>query len=64
MTIFLTLPGVGRKTANLVRAVAFDLDAICVDTHVHRVMNIWGVVNTRKRLYASAMARMVDSPTG
>ncbi len=31
-----TLPGVGRKTANLVRAVAFDKDAICVDTHVHR----------------------------
>lgn len=42
-----TLPGVGRKTANLVRAVAFDKDAICVDTHVHRIMNIWGYVNTK-----------------
>ena len=42
-----TLPGVGRKTANLVRAVAFDKDAICVDTHVHRIMNIWGYVKTR-----------------
>ena len=41
-----TLPGVGRKTANLVRAVAFDKDAICVDTHVHRIMNIWGYVKT------------------
>lgn len=41
-----TLPGVGRKTANLVRAVAFDKDAICVDTHVHRIMNIWEYVKT------------------
>lgn len=40
------LPGVGRKTANLVRAVAFGLPAICVDTHVHRLMNIWGFVRT------------------
>ena len=41
-----TLPGVGRKTANLVRSVAFDLPAICVDTHVHRIMNIWEYVQT------------------
>lgn len=40
------LPGVGRKTANLVLAVAFDKPAICVDTHVHRIMNIWGYVKT------------------
>ncbi len=45
-----TLPGVGRKTANLVRAVAFDKDAICVDTHVHRIMNIWGYVSTKTPL--------------
>jgi exodeoxyribonuclease-3 len=43
----LTLPGVGRKTANLVRAVAFQKPAICVDTHVHRIMNIWGYVRTK-----------------
>ena len=41
------LPGVGRKTANLVRAVAFGKPAICVDTHVHRIMNIWGYVATK-----------------
>lgn len=41
-----TLPGVGRKTANLVRTVAFGKPAICVDTHVHRIMNIWGYVQT------------------
>lgn len=44
------LPGVGRKTANLVRAVAFNLPAICVDTHVHRIMNIWGYVDTKNPL--------------
>jgi endonuclease III len=46
MNDLLTLPGVGRKTANLVMAVAFDKDAICVDTHVHRIMNLWGYVKT------------------
>jgi endonuclease III len=45
-----TLPGVGRKTANLVRTVAFRLPAICVDTHVHRIMNIWGYVHTKTPL--------------
>ena len=44
------LPGVGRKTANLVVAVAFKKPAICVDTHVHRIMNIWGYVQTRTPL--------------
>jgi endonuclease-3 len=42
----LTLPGVGRKTANLVRSFAYGLDAICVDTHVHRISNRWGLVRT------------------
>ena len=41
-----TLPGVGRKTANLVVSVAFQKPAICVDTHVHRIMNIWQYVAT------------------
>ena len=44
------LPGVGRKTANLVVAVAFGKPAICVDTHVHRIMNIWGYVETKTPL--------------
>lgn len=43
----LQLPGVGRKTANLVRAVAFSLPAICVDVHVHRISNRWGYVSTK-----------------
>lgn len=40
------LPGVGRKTANLVLTEAFQKDAICVDTHVHRILNIWGYLDT------------------
>lgn len=35
----LTLPGVGRKTANVVSSIAFGRDAIAVDTHVFRVAN-------------------------
>ena len=42
----ITLPGVGRKTANLVVSVAFQKPAICVDTHVHRILNIWQYVET------------------
>lgn len=49
------LPGVGRKTANLVVSVAFGKPAICVDTHVHRIMNIWGYVETQTPL-ATEMA--------
>jgi len=41
------LPGVGRKTANLVLAVAFKKPAICVDTHVHRIMNRLAYVKTK-----------------
>jgi endonuclease III len=41
------LPGVGRKTANLVVAVGFDKPAICVDVHVHRITNRLGLVNTK-----------------
>jgi len=42
----LTLPGVGRKTANLVVTFAFQLPGICVDTHVHRISNRLGFVRT------------------
>jgi len=41
------LPGVGRKTANLVTAVAFNKPAICVDVHVHRICNRLGLIKTR-----------------
>jgi endonuclease-3 len=41
------LPGVGRKTANLVVTLGFGKPGICVDTHVHRITNRWGYVKTR-----------------
>lgn len=41
------LPGVGRKTANLTVAVGFDLPAICVDVHVHRISNRLSLVKTK-----------------
>lgn len=40
------LPGVGRKTANLVVAVAFNKPAVCVDIHVHRIFNRLGYLKT------------------
>ena len=43
----LELPGVGRKTANLVVTLGFGKPGICVDTHVHRITNRWGYVQTK-----------------
>lgn len=47
MEELLTLPGVGRKTANCVLVYAFDEPAIPVDTHVHRISNRLGIVKTK-----------------
>jgi len=43
----LSLPGVGRKTANCVLIYAFNKAAICVDTHCHRISNRLGWVSTK-----------------
>ena len=43
----LKLPGVGRKTANCVLVYAFEKPAIPVDTHVHRISNRLGLVQTK-----------------
>ncbi len=43
----LSLPGVGRKTANCVLVYGFGRNAIAVDTHVHRISNRLGLVKTR-----------------
>lgn len=43
----LKLPGVGRKTANIVLSRCYGKDAIAVDTHVHRISNRLGWVHTR-----------------
>lgn len=57
--VLMTLPGVGRKTANVVVSNAFGADAIAVDTHVFRVANRIGfasaknVLDTEKQLMES-----------
>jgi endonuclease-3 len=43
----LTLPGVGRKTANLTVTIGYGKPGICVDIHVHRISNRWGYVRTK-----------------
>ncbi len=43
----LKFKGVGRKTANLVLSLGFGKAAICVDTHVHRISNRWGIITTK-----------------
>ena len=64
MEELLTLPGVGRKTANLVLILAHrSQENICVDTHVHRISNRLGWVRTRnpdeteQALYAASHRR-------
>ena len=42
------IPGVGIKTANLVLNRAFNIPAIAVDTHVHRISNLLGWVKTKQ----------------
>jgi len=43
----LTFNGVGRKTANLVLSEGYNIPAICVDTHVHRISNRFGFLKTK-----------------
>ena len=43
----ITLPGVGRKTANLVVTIGYGKPGICVDVHVHRISNRWGYIATK-----------------
>ena len=53
----LELPGVGRKTANLVLTRGFGLPGICVDTHVHRISNRWGYIRTRTPAHSETALR-------
>ena len=43
----LKLPMVGRKTAACVGSYAMNLPSVCVDTHVHRISNLMGLVDTK-----------------
>ena len=47
MNALLDLPGVGRKTANVIQSVAFGKSTLAVDTHVYRVAHRLGLVSKR-----------------
>ena len=47
MEQLLEIKGIGRKTANLVLTEAFNKPGLCVDTHVHRISNRLGLVDTK-----------------
>jgi endonuclease-3 len=59
MDELLELPGVGRKTANLVLTLGFAKPGICVDTHVHRITNRLGWVTTRHPDHTERALRQV-----
>ncbi|MCL2191619.1 MAG: endonuclease III [Treponema sp.] len=59
MDALLALPGVGRKTANLVLIEAFDLPGICVDIHVHRISNRCGWLSSKTPDETEAILRDV-----
>ncbi|MBM17997.1 MAG: endonuclease III [Epsilonproteobacteria bacterium] len=55
----LSMKGIGIKTAHLVAAEAFDIPAICVDTHVHRLSNKWGLIQTKNPDETEKALRMI-----
>lgn len=55
----LQLKGVGRKTANLVVTLGYDKPGICVDTHVHRITNRWGLVKTKNPMQTEFVLRKI-----
>lgn len=57
-TELMSLPGIGRKCADIVLQFAFDIDTIAVDTHVHRVCNRTGLASGKT---AEATAKSLES---
>ncbi len=61
MEDLLKIPGVGRKTANLILIEEHKKNAICVDTHCHRLLNVLGIVKT-KNPYETELKMMKIAP--
>jgi len=59
MEELLKLPNVGRKTANLVLAKGYNIPAICVDIHVHRISNRLGLIKTKNPLETEMKLREI-----
>lgn len=62
MDELVTLPGIGRKTANVILGVAFDIPGFAVDTHVTRLSNRLGLVATRDPEKIEAMVTRMVPP--
>ena len=57
------VPGIGRKTANVILGAGFDIPGFAVDTHVTRLTNLLGLVRTRvPEKIEAQVTRMVPSP--
>lgn len=64
MEDLVTLPGVGRKTANVLRSVAFDLPGLPVDTHVGRIARRLGLVEDTDPVKVEAALDRLVPPAG
>src|SRR5436190_12890998 len=62
MEDLVTLPGIGRKTANVILGVAFDVPGFAVDTHVTRLTNRLGLVATRDPAKIEALVTRMVPP--
>jgi endonuclease III len=62
MEDLVTLPGIGRKTANVILGVAFDVPGFAVDTHVKRLTNRLGLVATRDPEKIEALVTKIVPP--
>jgi len=59
----LSIKGIGEKTANIVLNNAFEIPTIAVDTHVHRLPNMWGVIDTQsEKETTKALCQKVPQP--
>lgn len=58
----LTLPGVGRKTANVVLSNIFNVPSIAVDTHVYRTSHRLGLVSSNANIYQTEQELMLKIP--
>jgi endonuclease-3 len=62
MEDLVTLPGIGRKTANVILGVAFGVPGFAVDTHVTRLTNRLGLVATRDPVKIEAIVTRLVPP--
>ncbi len=59
----LSIKGVGEKTANVVLNSSFNQEVIAVDVHVHRLVNMWKIVDTKTPLQTSHLLnQLIPSP--